>query len=64
MILYILQRVKASLKHGLEAPITQHYRLCPTPCQLLFGRVMIHNIALKANWGHIQKENRAYFLIH
>jgi hypothetical protein len=38
----------------LEAPII-HTTLQATPCQLVFGRDMIHNIAFKANWDQIQK---------
>jgi hypothetical protein len=26
-----------------------------TPCQVVFGRDMIHNIAFKENWNRIQK---------
>jgi hypothetical protein len=29
---------------------TYHTILQATPCQLVFGRDMIHNIAFKANW--------------
>jgi hypothetical protein len=34
---------------------TYHTTLQATPCQLVFGRDMIHNIVLKANWNRIQK---------
>jgi Integrase core domain/Integrase zinc binding domain len=34
---------------------TYHTTLQATPCQLVFGREMIHNIAFKANWNQIQK---------
>jgi len=34
---------------------TYHTTLQATPCQLVFGRDMIHNIAFKSNWNHIQK---------
>jgi len=29
-----------------------------TPCQLVFGRDMIHNIAFKENWNQIQKRKQ------
>jgi hypothetical protein len=29
---------------------TFHTRLQATPCQLVFGRGMIHNIAFRSNW--------------
>ena len=29
-----------------------------TPCQLVFGRDMIHNIVFKANWNQIQKKKQ------
>ena len=35
-----------------------HTTLQATPCQLVFGRDMIHNIALKANWDRIQKRKQ------
>ena len=38
-----------------EAPITT---LQVTPCELVFGRDMIHNIAFKANWDRIQKQKQ------
>jgi transposase InsO family protein len=34
---------------------TYHTTLQAMPCQLVFGRDMIHNIAFKANWNRIQK---------
>jgi hypothetical protein len=34
---------------------TYHTTLQTTPCQLVFGRDMIHNIAFRANWDQIQK---------
>jgi hypothetical protein len=37
---------------------TYHTTLQATPCQLVFGRDMIHNIAFRANWDQIKKENR------
>jgi hypothetical protein len=37
---------------------TYHTTLQATPCQLVFGRDMIHNIAFRANWDRIQNENR------
>jgi hypothetical protein len=37
---------------------TYHKTLQATPCQLVFGRDMIHNIAFRANWDRIQNENR------
>ena len=37
---------------------TYHTTLKATPCQLVFGRDMIHNIAFKANWNRIQKRKQ------
>jgi hypothetical protein len=37
---------------------THHTTLQATPCQLVFGRDMIHNIAFKANWNRIQKRKQ------
>jgi hypothetical protein len=37
---------------------TYHTTLQATPCQLVFGRDLINNIAFRANWDQIQKENR------
>jgi hypothetical protein len=37
---------------------TYHTTLQATPCQLVFGRDMIHNIAFRANWDQIQKRNQ------
>ena len=37
---------------------TYHTTLQATPCQLVFGRDMIHNIAFKANWNRIQKRKQ------
>jgi hypothetical protein len=37
---------------------TYHTTLQATPCQLVFGRKMIHNIAFKANWDQIQKRKQ------
>ncbi len=34
---------------------TYHTTLQATPCQQVFGRDMIHNVAFKANWNGIQK---------
>jgi hypothetical protein len=37
--------------HGYQANrSTYHTTLQATPCQLVFGRDMIHNIAFRANW--------------
>jgi hypothetical protein len=42
--------------HGHQAiRSTYHTTLQATPCQLVFGRDMIHNIAFRANWDRIQK---------
>jgi hypothetical protein len=35
-----------------------HTTLQSTPCQLVFGRDMIHNIAFRANWDLIQKRKQ------
>jgi hypothetical protein len=37
---------------------TYHTTLQTTPCQLVFGRDMIHNIAFRANWDQIQKRKQ------
>jgi hypothetical protein len=37
---------------------TYHTTLQATPCQLVFGRDMIHNIAFRANWDLIQKQKQ------
>jgi hypothetical protein len=43
----------------LEEPIIQHHTtLQATPCQLVFGRDMIHNIAFRANWDQIQNRKQ------
>jgi hypothetical protein len=44
--------ISSNLLHWLyEVPFTQHY----TPCQVVFGRDVIHNIVFKANGDTIQK---------
>jgi hypothetical protein len=37
---------------------TYHTTLQATPCQLVFGRNMIHNIDFRANWDQIQKRKQ------
>jgi hypothetical protein len=37
---------------------TYHTTLQATPCQLLFGRDMIYNIAFNSNWNRIQKRKQ------
>jgi hypothetical protein len=37
---------------------TYHTALQTTPCQLKFGRNIIHNIAFRANWDQIQKRKQ------
>jgi hypothetical protein len=45
--------------HGYQATrSTYHTTLQATPCQLMFGRDMIHNIAFRVNWGRIQKRKQ------
>jgi hypothetical protein len=45
--------------HGYKAiRCTYHTTLQATPCTLVFGRDMIHNIAFKANWDQIQKRKQ------
>jgi hypothetical protein len=45
--------------HGYQAiRSTYHTTLQATPCQLVFGRDMIHNIAFRANWDQIQKRKQ------
>jgi hypothetical protein len=42
--------------HGFQAiRSTYHTTLQATPCQLVFDRDMIHNIAFRANWDQLQK---------
>jgi hypothetical protein len=42
--------------HGYQAiRSTYHTTLQATPCQFVFGRDMIHNIAFRENWDQIQK---------
>jgi hypothetical protein len=45
--------------HGYNA-IRSTYHTTPqaTPCQLVFGRDMIHNIAFIENWDQIQKRKQ------
>jgi hypothetical protein len=45
---YFLQSTAWSIRTRLQA----------TPCQLVFGREMIHNIAFRANWDQIQKRKQ------
>jgi hypothetical protein len=45
--------------HGNQAiRSTYHTTLQATPCQLVFGRDMIHNIAFRGNWDQIQKRKQ------
>jgi hypothetical protein len=37
---------------------TYHTTLQATPCQLVFGRDMIHNIAFRVNWDWIKKRKQ------
>ena len=37
---------------------TYHTTLQATPCQLLLGRDMIHNITFKSNWNRIKKRKQ------
>jgi hypothetical protein len=49
--------------HGYQAiRSTYHTTLQATPCQLVFGTDMIHNIAFRANWDQSQK--RKYGIIN
>jgi hypothetical protein len=42
--------------HGHHAiRSTYHTTLQAIPCQLVFGRDIIHNIVFRANWDQIQK---------
>jgi hypothetical protein len=43
---------------------TYHTTLQATPCQLVFGRDMTHNIAFRANWDRIQKAKRKQNIIN
>jgi hypothetical protein len=46
-------------KYGIKAKPTTSHNIPSTskktPCQLVFGRDMIHNIDFRANWDRIQK---------
>jgi hypothetical protein len=45
--------------HGNHAiRSSYHITLQATPCQLVFGRDMIHNIAFRANWDQAQKRKK------
>jgi hypothetical protein len=45
--------------HGYQAiRSTYHTTLKATPCQLVFGRDMIHNIAFREIWDQIQKRKK------
>jgi hypothetical protein len=45
--------------HGYQAiRSTYHTTLQATPCQLVFGRYMTHNISFRANWDWIQKRKQ------
>jgi hypothetical protein len=41
----------------IKAPII-HTTVQTTPCQLVFGRDMIHNITFRSNWDQIQKRKQ------
>jgi hypothetical protein len=48
--------------HGYQAnKSTYHTTLQATPCQLVFGRDMIHKISSGANWDQIQKRKQDIF---
>ena len=49
---YFLQSTAGAIRS------TYHPTLQATPCQLVFGRDMIHNIAFKANCNRIQKRKQ------
>jgi hypothetical protein len=45
--------------HGVHSiRSTYHTTLQTTPCQLVFGRDVIHNIAFRANWDQIQNRKK------
>jgi hypothetical protein len=45
--------------HGYQAIRSiYHTTLQATPCQLVFGRDMIHNIVFRENWDRIQKRKQ------
>jgi hypothetical protein len=45
--------------HGYQATRSNyHTTLQATPCQLVSGRDMIHNITFRANWDQIQKRKQ------
>jgi hypothetical protein len=51
--------------HGYQANRSiYHITLQATPCQLVFGRDMIHNIAFRANWDQIQKRKQKQDIIN
>jgi hypothetical protein len=49
---YFLQSTSLAIRS------TYHTTMQATPCQLVFGRDMIHNIAFRANWYWIQKRQQ------
>jgi hypothetical protein len=49
---YFLQSITWAIRS------TYHITLQVTPCQLVFGRNMIHNIAFSANWYQLQKRKQ------
>jgi hypothetical protein len=56
-------QTELGLRHFLQSTAwdirsTYHTLLQTTPCQLVFGRDMILNIAFRANWGQIQKRKQ------
>jgi hypothetical protein len=51
--------------HGYYANISTYLTtLQATPCQLVFGRDMIHNIAFRSNWDQIQKRKQKQDIIN
>jgi hypothetical protein len=45
--------------HGYQSiRSTYHTTMQATPCQIVFGRDMIHNIAFRANWDLIQNRKQ------
>jgi hypothetical protein len=45
--------------HGNEAIRSNyHTTLQATACQLVFGEIVIHNIAFRANWDQLQKRKQ------
>jgi hypothetical protein len=54
----LLEIIRASIKGRNIRIVYCSEILQATPCQLVFGRDMIHNIAFRVNWYQIQKRKQ------